>query len=66
MSDDILDAKPPHWAVERAMNIADITYPRLTGCVIDLIAVNLWLAYGRGKQDAFNTVLSEQHNASAS
>lgn len=61
--DDILDATPPHWAVERAMNIADITCPRITGAVVDLIAVNLWLAYTKGETAALNSAVSELRNA---
>jgi hypothetical protein len=59
MSDDILDAMPPNWATKKAQEIAEITYPPITGCIVELIAMNLWLAYSRGKRHAHNSVPAE-------
>jgi hypothetical protein len=64
--DAILDVVPPPWAVERAMSIADCTYPPMNRAIVDLIAMNLWLAFTKGETAALNSVASEQRNARSS
>jgi len=65
-TDAILDVVPPPWAVERALSIADCTYPPMTRAVVDLIAMNLWLAFTKGETNALNSVATEQRNARSS
>ena len=61
--DAILDVVPPPWAVERATAIADCTYPPMNRAIVDLIAMNLWLAFTKGETTALNSFASRNYAA---